>query len=50
MGFYLVMPPVMDAKRGIAFLWAFLSKECLPGHYRALVPLRMSSGMASQRV
>lgn len=22
MGFYLVMPPVMDAKRGIAFLWA----------------------------
>lgn len=46
MGFYLVMPPVMDAKRGIAFLWAFLSGE----HYRALVPLRMSSGMASQRV
>ena len=50
MGFYLVMPPVMDAKRGIAFFMGFPFEECLPGHYRALVPLRMSSGMASQRM
>ena len=31
MGFYLVMPPVMDAKRGIAFLWAFLSRSACRG-------------------